>query len=251
MFVAVALAASLAGILGAAAPQQHRKPPVRTRSIKAPADAYFGRLKMSLLGINNVFRDSIISAGASTTDTHLLGKVDQAADSLREWARKFPRDPQLGRSYLLGFQIYSRIWTKDSQQKAWVFLNTIVQRWPETYFGRLARKEIAVGFTEHYYADAEPCPTPSPSPTPTETPIPTPAQTPTPTPTLTPVPRRGLFGFTPSRRSTPTPTPTPSPSPSPSPTPTPEPTPTPISTPEPPHPGQALIVIVPAPCVTN
>lgn len=232
-FIAVALAASLAGTLGAA-------------SIKAPADEYFGPLKMSLLGLNNVFKDALVSAGSGTTDAVLMAKVDQAADSLRDWARKYPNDPQLGRSYFLGFEIYSKIRTLDAQQQAWHFLNIIVQRWPQSYFGRLARKDVDVGFTERYYAAAEPCPTPSPSPAPTASPSPTAAPTPTPTPS--PPPHRGLLGaFPPVHKQTPSPSPSPTPSPTASPSPSPTPAPTP--TPEPPHPGQVVIEILPAPCV--
>ena len=34
----------------------------------APADEYFGRMKLSYLGMNNTFRDSAISSGDHTTD---------------------------------------------------------------------------------------------------------------------------------------------------------------------------------------
>ena len=114
--------------------------------------------------MDNIFKDALVSAGTSTTEPQIVGRVGQAADALRDWARKYPSDPQLGRAFFLGFEIYSRIWTKDAQQQAWHFLNIIVQRWPNSYFGRLARNDIAVGYTAHYYSIAEPCPTPSPSP---------------------------------------------------------------------------------------
>ncbi len=178
----------------------------------APADEYFGRLKMSYLGINNVFRDAAISSGDHTTDPKIATRIADAENALDAWAAKYPRDPQLARSYYLAVSVERKIWIKANQDRAWTYFQRIVQLFPTTYFGKLLQRDLAIGFTEHYYADAVPCATPSPTPAPTETPAPTP------TPTATPRSR--------GRRA-----PTPSPSPAPSPTPTPEPTPTPLPSP--------------------
>ncbi|HEY2554755.1 MAG TPA: hypothetical protein VGI15_05850, partial [Candidatus Cybelea sp.] len=37
----------------------------------APGDEYFGRMKMSYLGIDNTYKDGSVSAGDYTTDSHL------------------------------------------------------------------------------------------------------------------------------------------------------------------------------------
>src|SRR5579864_2798834 len=66
--------------------------------ISAPGDEYFGRLKMSYLGINNTFRDDLIRAGAYTTDPAIVSRINFADDALTGWARKYPNDPQLARS---------------------------------------------------------------------------------------------------------------------------------------------------------
>ena len=144
VFVSLAIAASFAGTLGATAPLRVVPPPRATHSALAPADEYFGSLKLSFLGINNVLRDGAIRAGSSTTDARLIGGVDAAAEALQDWAHKYPRDPQLSRSYFLAFAMYRKVWTRDGQQRAWRFLNVIVQRWPSlTYFGKLARSELS------------------------------------------------------------------------------------------------------------
>jgi hypothetical protein len=126
----------------------------------APADEYFGRWKMSFLGIDNTFRDAAISSGDHTTDPAIAHKVALAEDALDAWARKYPRDPQLSRSYFLASRAERKIWLRANQQRAWSYLNQLENRFADTYFGKLVRKNLEIGFTEHYYALAEPCATP-------------------------------------------------------------------------------------------
>ncbi|MBC5811139.1 MAG: hypothetical protein GIW95_09885 [Candidatus Eremiobacteraeota bacterium] len=228
--------------------------PARTararQSRLAPADEYFGHQKLSMLGVNNVLRDLTIRAGDSTTDRKIIGAVETAADALRDWARKYPNDPQLARSYYLAFQMYRRIYTKDAQQQAWHFVNTVEQRWPSSYFGKRVRDELKTGFTAHYYAEAQPCP-PTPSPTLPPTPAPTPMPTVAPTPTPSPASRRGFLVSRPRATATPSPTPrppTPSPVPTEIPTPSPTPAPTPLLIPA--QRGQPEVEILPVPCAT-
>lgn len=176
----------------------------------APADEYFGRHKMSFLEMNNTFRDASISSGAHTTDAAIAHRIELAEDALDAWAKKYPRDPQLARTYFLAMNAERKIWIAGNQQRAWIYLNRLVELFPTSYFGKLVKKDLVIGFTEHYYADPQPCPTavavatpsaaPSPSADPTATdagttdpdgvdsPAPQPSVTPTATPTATLVP---------------------------------------------------------------
>lgn len=192
----------------------------------APGDEYFGRMKMSFLGINNTFHDDAIRAGAYTTDPHLLGHVAFADEALTAWARKYPNDPQLARSYFLAFQVYRKVWTPDAQQKAWEYAHIVIRKWPSSFFGKALKKDLAIGFTEHYFATPVACTTleAASSASPSASPSPTPA--PTPTPTVAPnQPKVDILPvpcFTPSPSPSPIPTgslsPQPSSSASPSPT---------------------------------
>ena len=146
----------------------------------APGDEYFGRMKMSYLGINNTFRDTYIQAGAYTTDANIINKVNFADEALRQWSSRYPRDPQLARSYFLAIQVMKKIYTKSSQDEAWSYMHMLVQKFPTSYFGKIEKTDLAKGFTEHYFANAELCPTPLPSGAPV--PETTPAATPTPQP---------------------------------------------------------------------
>ena len=59
----------------------------------APGDEYFGRMKISYLGIDNTFKDGSISAGAYTTDQHVIAKLLFADEALQRWASKYPERP--------------------------------------------------------------------------------------------------------------------------------------------------------------
>jgi hypothetical protein len=165
----------------------------------APGDQYFGRLKLSFLGINNTFKDSGIRAGAHTVDPDIQTKVDSAIDALNDWQRQFPNDPQLARSYFLAQQTLKKIWVKQYQEKAWAYMQHIVAQYPSTFYGKTIKAEIAKGFTQHYFATAEPCGPDGPQPLPTAAPAvdsgkykvqiePAPCYTPKPSPSPSPSP---------------------------------------------------------------
>jgi hypothetical protein len=126
-------------------------------SAAAPADRYFGRLKLSFLGINNTFRDAAVSAGQHTTDSGIANKVDFAMEALNDWQRQFPRDPQLARSYFLGQLVLKKIWIKKYQDKAWAYMQFILTKYPQTYFGKTIKADLAKGFTQHYFSSPAAC----------------------------------------------------------------------------------------------
>lgn len=145
----------------------------------APGDEYFGRMKMSYLGIDNTYKDGSISAGDYTTDSRIISKIDFATEALRRWAAKYPNDPQLARSYYLGILVMRKVYTQPEQQMAWEFMQILITKYGNTYFGKTTKATIAGGYTEHWFAVAQPC-TPPPSgvasqSTAVDTPTPSPA----------------------------------------------------------------------------
>jgi hypothetical protein len=149
----------------------------------APGDQYFGRMKLSYLGINNTFHDDAIRAGDYTTNSGIISQVGFADEALEQWAKQYPDDPQLARSYFLAIQVYQKIYTRPAQQKAWKYMHVLVNRFGSTYFGKVMKADLARGFTEHWFANATTCPTPLPSG------APRPQRTPN--TTATPQPRPG------------------------------------------------------------
>jgi hypothetical protein len=175
----------------------------------APGDEYFGVMKESFIGIDNTFRDGVISAGDNTIDQRLIHKLDFAADALANWAKKYPNDPQLPRSYYLGVKVYIKVYTQPGQERAWQYMQLLVHKYPNTYFGKTIKASLANGYAEHWYAAAAPCatalpadaiePVPSPSPSPVAgqarveliaPPCIPPPSTPTPEPSPTPTPHK-------------------------------------------------------------
>jgi hypothetical protein len=134
-------------------------------------------MKMSYLGINNTFHDDAIRAGAYTTDPHLISSVSFADEALNAWAKKYPNDPQLARSYFLAFLMYRKIYTPQYQQKAWDYAHIVIKKWPNSFFGKSLKKDISIGYTEHYFATPVSCTgLADPTPTPAATPAPRPGQ---------------------------------------------------------------------------
>lgn len=202
-------------------PSKYQQQQCRQMTVSAPGDEYFGRMKMSYLGINNTFHDDAIRAGAFTVDPGIISSVHWADDALNAWMRKYPNDPQLARTYYLASQMFKRIYTREAQEQAWKYMQLLVNQFPNTYFGKLEKKDMAIGYTEHYYANALPCPTPLPTGV-------TPEELPTPSATATPSPAPGQ-----PKVEIIIPPCVPPATPSPSPSPTPLATPTPLSTPTP------------------
>ena len=241
---AAALAASIIGTGSAAAPAAKagdRKAPsgraaapkitkfrqhqLDQMKVSAPGDEYFGRMKLSYLGINNTFHDDAIRAGDYTTNPGLISSVNFADEALHQWANRYPRDPQLARTWFLAMRMYRKIYTQDGQQKAFEYMHLIANRFPNTFFGKQEQKDLKLGFTEHYFALPQACPSPVPTPSlmpsgraprPTPTPVATASPTPTPSPTSSPTPGPN----TPAVVILPVPCFTPQPTPSPTPVPT-------------------------------
>jgi hypothetical protein len=94
------LALALTCVAAPACAQATHAAPVR-RSAVAPADEYFGRLKMSVLGIANVIKDMRlrVDADADKTPT-IFGPLALVEDAIRDWEHKYPHDSWIPRDLL-------------------------------------------------------------------------------------------------------------------------------------------------------
>src|SRR5450631_3857187 len=61
----------------------------------APADEYFGRFKLSLLGIRNIIHDMNIEGDSSLALPMQEARIREVAGSLADWANRYPRDKWL------------------------------------------------------------------------------------------------------------------------------------------------------------
>lgn len=109
----------------------------------APADEYFGRLKMSILGIRNELRDLdqrltySPDAGPAALGTALF-----VENAIRDWEAKYPADPWLARSVYQLTHVYARIHTPDAHLKAVNALHWLVSRYHSSPFCTVAQTEV-------------------------------------------------------------------------------------------------------------
>ena len=122
--VSLAAAAATAAVSSAAAPPQHPAHPSKPAPKKvvarapkcrvAPADEYFGKLKMSILGIRNTIKDQGLKVDyypdkADST----LNAMSLAEDALHDWQHKYPCDSWLPGSIYALEHFYTKIHTAD------------------------------------------------------------------------------------------------------------------------------------------
>jgi hypothetical protein len=113
----------------------------------APADEYFGHMKMSVLGIANTIHDAgrRLDEGASPEDM-LRGPLYFAVDALRDWERKYPNDHWIPRDLLALERVYMRAGSQESQAMARRTARWLLADYPESFEAREAR--VAVGEIE-------------------------------------------------------------------------------------------------------
>jgi hypothetical protein len=109
----------------------------------APADEYFGRLKMSILGIRNQLRDLGLRLQYSPQNTEaVLGSAAFVEDAMRDWEHKYPADPWLAKSVYQLTDLYSRVHTVHGHRNAARALRWLLSRYGRTPYGHLARLRI-------------------------------------------------------------------------------------------------------------
>ena len=165
------------------------------RYTNAPADEYFGRLGMSILGVRNKVKDLGLDADLHPEhDRAILNGAVWVEDAMRDWARKYPFDRWLPRYAFALEQMYEEIPGDEAHKRAIKQLGYITAYFPQTVYARVGRAMLAMGVPAAPRAQgsvaAEPIPNelqrlalidgkvvptippaPTPSPAPTEPPV--------------------------------------------------------------------------------
>ena len=132
-------------------------------ALLAPADEYFGPLKLSLIGMRNSIRD----IGLRYDVNHDIAKQSYASTqlverSVRDWEKKYAKDPQLPRVIFILQRLYTKVLLKESRDRA-----SVIASWLRTDFTRSPQeKQLAKTLAVEHLA-ALPAPTPEPTPMPT------------------------------------------------------------------------------------
>jgi hypothetical protein len=132
----VVLAAALSIMCGASA-----LPSIATTtSSLAPADRYFGRLEMSILGIRNSLKDLAARADAHPEDAeYIFDKAVLVEDSLMNWANQFPRDPWVPKFTFALAQLYGKLDMDDARSRRILMLDWLSGTYPESEYAQLPR----------------------------------------------------------------------------------------------------------------
>jgi hypothetical protein len=122
----------------------------------APADEYFGRLQMSVLGVRNKVKDLGLDADIHPDhEKAILGNALWVEDAMRDWAKKYPFDRWLPRYAYALEQMYERIPSADAHRRAVKQVSYLTAYFPQTLYGKVGRAKLAMGI-----------PAPDPSATP-------------------------------------------------------------------------------------
>ena len=101
------------------APKANEKPHAKTvahvtRCKVAPADEYFGKLKMSILGIRNTIKDQGLKVDVDPDRADsTFNAIGLTEDAIRDWEHKYPCDSWIPGSIFALEQFYTKIHTAD------------------------------------------------------------------------------------------------------------------------------------------
>ncbi len=125
-----------------APPPPAKKAPARI----AAADEYFGRLKMSILGIANTIRDQTARYARDPASLQAeMGTIALAEDAIHDWEKKYPEDTWIPRTLFKLERFYQQIPTDECRGRAKATMAWIVRDYPRSGQAKVARQEIAQG----------------------------------------------------------------------------------------------------------
>jgi hypothetical protein len=117
-----------------------------TTSKIAPADEYFGRLKMSILGISNTIKDQTLRFDRRPEEMESeMSSISFAVDAIHDWEHKYPSDPWIAKSLFFVERFYNRIPTDAGRSQAKATMAWLVHDFPKTWYGKVGKRELAEG----------------------------------------------------------------------------------------------------------
>jgi hypothetical protein len=108
----------------------------------APADEYFGRQKMSYLGVRNVIHAFAVEGGSPLALPLQRARIDAVHSALVDWGDKYPRDPWLPGSTLRFAYFLASKDDPFTDAMAADLLLQASQRFADTANGKRALKQL-------------------------------------------------------------------------------------------------------------
>ena len=138
------LAAPKAAVKAAATPGTAHKSVAKAapKCRVAPADEYFGKLKMSILGIRNTIKDQglkiDVDPGAAPSTSNAIALTE---DAIRDWQHKYPCDTWLPGTLFALERFYLKIHTADGVKHVHATFAWLRHDYPKSKVVQVARNE--------------------------------------------------------------------------------------------------------------
>jgi hypothetical protein len=159
---ALLLATSPVSAFASSTPSSVHHTPAKTHAAApapkvAPADEYFGRMKMSILGITNSIRDTGTREGFDPSHaSQYYGGLAMTENALLDWAHKYPQDSWIPRRAYDMSHDFWRMHTADGDRQAQVCRNVLFHQFPHNHWAVIAKRENAAMIAPVTTAAAQP-----------------------------------------------------------------------------------------------
>jgi len=156
----VAFAAGSPAAPSATSPHSTQKATAKPSTVVlAPADEYFGPLKLSFIGMRNTIRD----LGLRYDVNHDIASQTVASAQLTEravhdWERKYPTDTQIPKTIYLLQRLYTKVLTLDARAHAHACAMWLFHDYAKSGQAHQLQKTLAV---EHLQPLGSPAPAPA------------------------------------------------------------------------------------------
>ena len=129
-------------IVAAASHRDEVAPPAGHGKV-APADEYFGRLKMSVLGIRNELNHLQSQVDAQPdTSVSVMGPASLVEDAIKDWERHYPSDPWLAKDVYLLTHLYANVRSDEAHTRAVLGIQWLARKYQASGFAERAMSEV-------------------------------------------------------------------------------------------------------------
>lgn len=100
-------------------------------SITAPADEYFGRTKLSVIGIRNYIKDIGLHLDVGW-GARMTNQAMDVADAIDDWHRQYPRDFALPQTLFTTYELLGRIDSPEAKSTALFVRKILILEYPDS-----------------------------------------------------------------------------------------------------------------------
>ena len=110
----------------------------------APADHYFGKARMSVLGIHSALVDISEKFNDPANFDKYINSLRFTEDAMRDWEVNYPEDNWIPESYFALGRAYEKVpttegWARSNNAKIW-----LLSRYFNGWYGQMARSKLAI-----------------------------------------------------------------------------------------------------------